>query len=128
MHHTALPTRSNAPVAIQASAAQPAVRALAGMLLAASIGAVLLLADWLIEAWIGPQALLGWVSLWAAVFVTLALGAPQLRRWNGAVARLLAQALLARSQAAIERANWTAAGQDFRARNEVRAAFARQAD
>ena len=106
--------------------AQPAVRVLAGMLLAASLGTVLLLADWIIEAWVGPQALLGWVSLWAAVFVTLALTAPQLRRWNGAVARLLAQALHGRRQASIENANWAAAAQDFRARSEVRAAWARQ--
>jgi hypothetical protein len=98
------------------------------MLLAASIGAVLLLADLLIEAWVGPQALLGWVSLWMAVFVTLALGAPQLRRWNGAVARSIAVALHARSQAAIENANWAAAAQDFRARGEVRAAYARDTD
>lgn len=108
--------------------AQPAVRVLAGMLLAASLGTVLLLADWVIEAWVGPQALLGWVSLWAAVFVTLALTAPQLCRWNGAVARWLAQALHARRQAAIENANWTAAAQDFRARSELRAAWARHSD
>jgi len=107
---------------------QPAVRVLAGLLLAASIAGVLLLADWLIEAWVGPQALLGWVSLWAAVFVTLALTAPQLRRWNGAVARLLAQTLQARRLAAIESANWTVAGQDFRARNEIRTAWARDTD
>ena len=111
-----------------APVAQPAVRVLAGMLLAGSLGTVLLLADWFIEAWVGPQALLGWVSLWAAVFVTLALTAPQLRRWNGAVARLLAHSLHARRQAAIENANWAAAAQDFRARNEVRSAWARQSN
>lgn len=129
MHHIAVSTRTTSlNTSAPSPVAQPAVRVLAGMLLAASIGALLLLADWLIEAWVGPQALLGWVSLWAAVFVTLALTAPQLRRWNGTVARLLAQALHARRQAAIENANWAAAAQDFRARGEVRAAWARHSD
>ncbi len=52
---------------------------LAGMLLAAVLAALLVVADQLIETWSDGHLLVGWVALWTAVFAALAVTAPALR-------------------------------------------------
>lgn len=103
-------------------------RTLAGMLLAATLSLILVVADKLIEAWADGDALLGWVSLWMAVFVTLALFAPVLRRWSGAMARKLADAYVAARARDEEAALWDLARHDPRIMAEIRCAQSRKSD
>src|SRR3990167_6223937 len=64
--------------------AQPPVRdnsrSLAGMLLAAVVAALLVVADQLIETWADGHLLVVWVALWSVAFAALALLAPPLRQ------------------------------------------------
>ena len=103
-------------------------RTLAGMLLAATLSVILVVADKLIESWADGDTLLGWVSLWMAVFVTLALFAPVLRRWSGAAARKLAASYEAARQRDEEALLWDMAHHDPRVMAEIRCAQARSAD
>lgn len=103
-------------------------RSLAGMLLAATLSLILVVADKLIDAWADGDTLLGWVSLWMAVFVTLALFAPVLRRWSGAMARKLADAHAAARARDEEAALWDLARHDPRIMAEIRCAQSRKSD
>lgn len=103
-------------------------RTLAGMLLAATLSLILVVADKLIETWADGDTLLGWVSLWMAVFVTLALFAPMLRRWSGAMARKLASAYDSARAREEEAALWELARHDPRILAEIRCAQSRKAD
>ncbi len=103
-------------------------RTLAGMLLAATLSLILVVADKLIESWADGDTLLGWVSLWMAVFVTLALFAPVLRRWSGAMARKLATAYAAARARDEEAALWDLARHDPRIMAEIRCAQSRKSD
>ena len=68
-------------------------RALAGMLLAASMAALLVVADQLISAWTDGHLLVGWVTLWTLVFGALAVLASPLRQLSGNLAALIARQL-----------------------------------
>lgn len=103
-------------------------RNLAGMLLAATLSLILVVADKLIESWADGDTLLGWVSLWMAVFVTMALFAPVLRRWSGAMARKMAASYLAARQREEEAALWEMAHHDPRVMAEIRCAQSRNTD
>lgn len=103
-------------------------RTLAGIFLAAALSAILVIADKLIETWADGDSLLGWASLWMAVFVTLALFAPVLRRWSGAIARQLAGAFKAARQRDEESYLWELARHDPRIMAEIRCAQSRAAD
>lgn len=103
-------------------------RTLAGMLLAATLSVILVVADKLIESWVDGDTLLGWVSLWMAVFVTMALFAPTLRRWSGVAARKLAASYAAARQRQEEAALWEMAQHDPRILAEIRCAQSRSAD
>lgn len=103
-------------------------RTLAGMLLAATLSVILVVADKLIESWVDGDTLLGWASLWMAVFVTMALFAPTLRRWSGHAARKLAASHAAARQRQEEAALWEIARHDPRILAEIRCAQSRAVD
>ncbi len=58
-------------------------RVLAGMLLAAGLAALLVVADLVISAWSDGHLLAGWVALWTLAFAALAVLAPSLRQLSG---------------------------------------------
>jgi hypothetical protein len=103
-------------------------RTLAGMLLAAVMAALLVVADQVIETWTDGHLLAGWVALWTVAFAALALLAPPLRHMAaftaGGMSRRLQTWRFAREEAHM----WEAASHDPRVREEIRAAMSRQVD
>jgi hypothetical protein len=64
-------------------------RSLAGMLLAAMVAALLVVADQLIDTWADGHLLAAWVLMWVAAFTAIAFVAPAARRLSiHVVARL----------------------------------------
>ena len=57
-------------------------RTLAGMLLAAVLSALLVVAGQVIDTWTDGHLLAGWVALWTVAFAALALLAPPLRKMS----------------------------------------------
>lgn len=100
-------------------------RSLSGLVLAASLSAILIVAHQLINAWLDGDTLLAWMSLWMVVFVALALVAPVLRRLSARLVRSVAHALQARRQQDEEAYLWELAGHDPRILTEIRCARAR---
>jgi len=68
-------------------------QALAGLLLAAAMGILLVLADSLIALLPHRQQLNSWVALWTVAFVGIAVLAAPLRRLSGAVSYWITQRL-----------------------------------
>ncbi len=97
-------------------------RSLAGMLLAAVVAALLVVADQLIETWADGHLLVVWVALWSVAFATLALLAPSLRQLADAGAVVLNRWSLARAQRRADAAIWQIAQQDHRLVQELYAA------
>jgi hypothetical protein len=102
-----------------------APRALAGMLLAASLAALLVVADQVIDTWTDGHLLAGWVALWTVAFAALAFLAPPLRKVAayaaGGFLRHLAAMRLERDEARM----WEMARHDPRVMEEIRAAMSR---
>lgn len=100
-------------------------RSLAGMLLAAVVAALLVVADQVIDTWAEGHLLVVWVALWTVAFAALALLAPPLRQ----LADTMAQALMRWSQARAERrsdeALWRLAQQDRRVMQDLQMAALR---
>ncbi len=69
-----------------AGASQDTSRTLAGMLLAAVVAALMVVADQLIETWADGHLLVVWVALWTVAFAALAVLAPPLRHLSGTLA------------------------------------------
>ena len=103
-------------------------RTLAGMLLAAVMTALLVVADQVIDTWSDGHLLAGWVALWTVAFAALALLAPPLRQ----VAAFLAGGFVGRfadmRKQRDEDRMWEMASHDPRVLEEIRAAVARHAD
>jgi len=73
----------------QPSAKPENARGLAALLLAASVAALAVVADQLIETWLDNHLFLAWVALWAVVFAGSLLLTGTVRRMSArAVARL----------------------------------------
>lgn len=100
-------------------------KGLAGLLLAAMVSALLVVADQLVETWADGHLLAGWVVLWVVAFAAIALLADTARRvavrsmnaldaWSRRVAR----------QRADERL-WDLARKDSRVMADLRAAASR---
>lgn len=70
----------------EAGFAQDTSRTLAGMLLAAVVAALMVVADQLIETWADGHLLVVWVALWTVAFAALALLAPPLRQLSASLA------------------------------------------
>lgn len=98
---------------------------LAGMLLAAVLAAVLVVADQLIQTWADGHLLLIWVVMWTVVFVALAWLAPALRRSvSVASANLSLWAQTGRMRRA-DAALWCHAQTDARVMGDVQSAMDR---
>ena len=100
-------------------------RSLAGMLLAAVVAALLVVADQLIETWADGHLLVVWVGLWTVAFTALALLAPPLRHFTDIVAALLTRWAAARAQRRSDNALWAFAQQDFRVMRDLQVASTR---
>jgi hypothetical protein len=103
-------------------------RTLAGMLLAASIAALLVVADQVIDTWVDGHLLVGWVALWTVAFATLALLAPPLRQVSAFVASSFVRHLVHLRVAQAQARMWELAAHDPRVLEEIRAAVARHAE
>lgn len=66
----------------QSASTGAGARSLAGMLLAAIVAALLVVADQLIDTWADGHLLLMWVGLWTVAFAALAFLASPLRRFS----------------------------------------------
>jgi hypothetical protein len=103
-------------------------RTLAGMLLAAVLAALLVVADQVIDTWSDGHMLMAWVALWTVAFAALALLAPPLRLAAVAMAasvRLMFRAATLRRN---EQRMWDIAVTDYRAMADLRAARDCQTD
>lgn len=102
-------------------------RGLTALLLAAVVASLVVIADQLIDTWADGHLLLAWITLWAVVFVGLALFADAARQ---AAASLLARLDAWARTAAEGRAEarlWAMAQQDPRLMKELMAARQRDA-
>jgi hypothetical protein len=103
-------------------------RMLAGMLLAAGLAALLVVADLVISAWSDGHLLAGWVALWTLAFAALAVLAPSLRQLSaflaGGFLRKMASLHAEREEARM----WDLASHDPRVMEEIRAAMSRHAE
>lgn len=97
-------------------------RTLAGMLLAAVVAALLVVADQLIETWADGHLLVVWVALWSVAFAALALLAPPLRQLADAGGVALTRWSQARAQRRADHAIWQIAQHDHRLVQELYAA------
>ncbi len=115
------PTAGTAP-AHQAARGFDSSRSLAGMLLAAVVAALLVVADQLIETWADGHLLVVWVALWTVAFAALALLAPPLRQLAQAMAAALGRWSEARAAQRSDEAVWRVAQQDHRVMRELQMA------
>jgi len=100
-------------------------RSLAGMLLAAVVAALLVVADQLIDTWADGHLLVVWVSLWTVAFAALALLTPPLRQLADVAAAALAHWSRMRSLRSNDEAIWRVAQQDHRVLRELQMASLR---
>jgi hypothetical protein len=122
-------TRNASPLLIgDMGSALDGSRTLAGMLLAAAMAALLVVADQVIDTWSDGHLLAGWVALWTVAFAALAFLASPLRQlaavMSGGFVRRLASMRAAQTEAKM----WEIASHDPRVMEEIRAAVARQTD
>ncbi len=103
-------------------------RTLAGMLLAAVMAALLLVADQVIDTWTDGHLLAGWVALWTVAFAALALLAPPLRQMTAFFAGGFFRSFTLARSAREEARMWEMASHDPRVADEIRAAMARHAE
>jgi len=133
-HVVPTPFHSDASAATPAGSAVPSTNAagsegsktLAAVLLAASLSALLVVADRLIETWTDGNLLVGWVALWTVTFAGLSFLARPLRRMASALAMALATWVEARRVQRLEDELWEFANHDRRVMSELEAAYARQ--
>jgi membrane protein implicated in regulation of membrane protease activity len=111
------------------SAARPekveASRTLSGMLLAAVLSALLVVADQVIDTWVDGHMLAAWVALWTVAFATLALLAPPLRHVSSVLANMIAAWSHARAERRMEEKMWEYAQRDPRIMAELQQAWLR---
>ena len=100
-------------------------RSLAGMLLAAVVTALMVVADQLIDTWADGHLLVVWVALWTVAFTALALLAPPLRQLTDSAATWLSRWSCARAQKRSDQALWALAQQDYRLMCDLRVASTR---
>lgn len=121
-------------IAREAAPAQPKAasldgsRTLAGMLLAAAMAALLVVADQVIDTWTDGHLLAGWVALWTVAFAALALLTSPLRKLAAYIAGSVVQYLADARRAHMETRMWELANKDARVMADIRAAMTRQAE
>jgi hypothetical protein len=99
-------------------------RTMAGMLLAAVLAAVLVVADQLIEIWAEGHLLVVWITLWVMTFAVLSLVTPPLRQLSAALARTLQRWSARRT----EEDMWDLSRRDYRLMDEWSAAHQRDSE
>lgn len=118
--------RNSSPLMIGGMETADGSRTLAGMLLAAALAALLVVAGQVIDTWTDGHLLAGWVALWTIAFAALALLASPLRHLSaiaaGGFVHYIASLRAERSEARM----WEMASRDPRVMEEIRAAMARQ--
>jgi hypothetical protein len=100
-------------------------RTLAGMLLAAVLSALLVVAGQVIDTWTDGHLLAGWVALWTVAFAALALLAPPLRKMSSVASRLIMASLQAAKERRMEEKMWEYANRDPRIMAELQHAVMR---
>lgn len=120
---------ASAPVAqsasVRTSGKTEGSRTLAGMLLAAVLAALLVVADQVIDTWADGHLLAGWVALWTVAFAALALLAPPLRKISSAASALIMRWVRASQERAMEEKMWEYAHRDPRIMAELQHAVMR---
>jgi hypothetical protein len=101
-------------------------RSLAGMLLAAAVTSLMVVADQLIDTWADGHLLAVWVALWTAAFTAMALLAPPLRQITDSAAARLGLWTAARAQKRSDNAIWALAQQDYRVMSDLQAVGMRE--
>lgn len=102
-----------------------ASRTLSGMLLAAVLSALLVVADQVIDTWVDGHMLAAWVALWTVAFAALALLAPPLRKVSSGLASLIASAVQSYKVRRMEEKMWEYAHHDPRIMAELQHAWLR---
>jgi hypothetical protein len=102
-------------------------RGLATLLLAATVSALLVVANQVIEAWSDGHLLMAWIALWAVGFAALALLAGPARRFARSLRPGLVAWNAARKAQYEDRKLWELACQDARVMADISAAMSRQA-
>jgi hypothetical protein len=100
-------------------------RSLAGMLLAAVVAALMVVADQVIDTWADGHLLVVWVALWTAAFTALAMLAPPLRQLTDTIAARLTRWSAVRAQRRSDNALWAFAQQDYRVMRDLQVASMR---
>jgi hypothetical protein len=100
---------------------------LAGMLMAAVLAALLVVADQLIDTWSDGHLLASWVALWLVAFAGLATLANPLRAVARVIALTKARWARAEAQRRVEAQLWECAQGDHRAMADVMQAWQRSA-
>ncbi len=100
-------------------------RTLAGMLLAAVLSALLVVAGQVIDTWTDGHLLAGWVALWTVAFAALALLAPPLRKMSSVASRLIMASVQASKERRMEEKMWEYANRDPRIMAELQHAVMR---
>ena len=112
-----------APVAAKVSTEES--KTLAGMLLAAAMAALLVVADQVISTWSDGHLLAGWVALWTVAFAALAFLASPLRRVSSHAAVWFVQWRAAARARRDDERMWEFARHDPRVMAELRMAHSR---
>ena len=125
-HFFTLPrAASHSAASVSVDAGSDGSRTLAGMLLAAAMAALLVVADQVIDTWSDGHLLAAWVALWTVAFAALALLAPPLRHVaafaSAGVFKQLAEWRARREEAHL----WELACHDPRVVEEIRVAMGR---
>ncbi|WP_341922517.1 hypothetical protein [Polaromonas sp. YR568] len=101
-------------------------RGLAGLLLAAIVAAMVVVADQLVENWAEGHLLVAWVAMWAVAFSVIALFAGTARHLAARVLAALDAWSSAIAQARADVRLWEAAKADPRVMADLQVAMARQ--
>jgi chromate transport protein ChrA len=100
-------------------------KTLAGMLLAAAMAALLVVADQVISTWSDGHLLAGWVALWTVAFAALAFLASPLRRVSSIGAAAFVQWRVQARMRRDDEKMWEFARHDPRVMAEIRMAQSR---
>jgi hypothetical protein len=121
------PARTEAvtPVALVSESRVEGSKTLAGMLLAASLASLLVVADQVISTWSDGHLLAGWVALWTVAFGALAFLATPLRRVSSALSVALVAWWAATRARRQEERMWEFACYDPRVMAELQCAISR---
>lgn len=103
-------------------------RGLAGMLLAAAVAALVVVADQLVNTWADGHLFLAWVAMWAVVFASMAVFTGAARRLSQRLVRALDAWALERAEARAQARFMVLAQRDPRMMAEFRRAQAQVQD